>query len=270
MAKAKAWLIASGKGGVGKSMVTSCLGVALSRQGQKVVIVDADIGLRDQDAILGLENRIVYDILDVINKGCTLSQALVQHSLYEKLSLLPASQFARVKNMDPKGFRKVIGQLRSRFDHILIDCPAGVERGLRAIADAADEVILVSTPDDVCIRDVEKTASVLMEKKAPRPQLIVNRLQPALIEAGEMYPAKVVAETLDLHLLGEVPQEEMIYRALLKHISPMEVDCEGRRALERIALRMMGQEVPLPAYGQAEKRLLARLFHRKVKVMKLQ
>ena len=94
MARAKAWLIASGKGGVGKSMATAGLAVALSRQGKKVVVVDADIGLRDQDAILGLENRIVYDILDVINKGCTLDQALVKHSLYEKLSLLPASQFA--------------------------------------------------------------------------------------------------------------------------------------------------------------------------------
>ena len=131
MARAKAWLIASGKGGVGKSMATAGLAVALSRQGKKVVVVDADIGLRDQDAILGLENRIVYDILDVINKGCTLDQALVKHSLYEKLSLLPASQFARVKNMDPKGFRKVISQLKSRCDFILIDCPAGVERGLR-------------------------------------------------------------------------------------------------------------------------------------------
>ena len=270
MARAKAWLIASGKGGVGKSMATAGLAVALSRQGKKVVVVDADIGLRDQDAILGLENRIVYDILDVINKGCTLDQALVKHSLYERLSLLPASQFARVKNMDPKGFRKVISQLKSRCDFILIDCPAGVERGLRGVVDAADEVILVSTPDDVCIRDVEKTAGVLAQKEAPRPRLIVNRLIPELIEAGEMYSAQVVAETLDLGLLGEIPQDEMIYRALLKHMSPMEVECEGRRAMERIALRMMGQEVLLPSYGKAEKGLLSRLFHRKVKVMKLQ
>ena len=113
----------------------------------------------------------------------TLDQALVKHSLYEKLSLLPASQFARVKNMDPKGFRKVISQLKSRCDFILIDCPAGVERGLRGVVDAADEVILVSTPDDVCIRDVEKTAGVLAQKEAPRPRLIVNRLIPELIEA---------------------------------------------------------------------------------------
>lgn len=105
---AKAWLIASGKGGVGKSMVTACMAVALSRMGQRTVVVDADIGLRDQDAILGLENRVVYDVLDVIGKGCTLSQALIQHSLYENLNLLPASQFAMVKNLDPKGFRKVI------------------------------------------------------------------------------------------------------------------------------------------------------------------
>lgn len=267
---AKAWLIASGKGGVGKSMVTACLAVALSRMGQRTVVVDADIGLRDQDAILGLENRVVYDVLDVIGKGCTLSQALIQHSLYENLNLLPASQFARVKNLDPKGFRKVIAQLKERFDHVLIDCPAGVERGLRGVVDSADEVLLITTPDDVCMRDVEKTASVLAAKKAPRPWLIVNRLMPELVAAGEMYSAQVVAQTLDLQLMGEVPQDDMIYRALLKHISPMEVDCEGRRALERIAKRMTGRQVALPEYGKLPGGLLGRLLRRKVKVMKLQ
>ncbi len=267
---AKAWLVASGKGGVGKSMVTAGLAVALSRMGQRTVVVDADIGLRDQDAILGLENRVVYDVLDVIGRGCTLSQALIQHSLYERLSLLPASQFARVKNLDPKGFRKVVGQLKERFDQVLIDCPAGVERGLRGVVDSADEVLLISTPDDVCIRDVEKTAAVLAQKEAPRPQLIVNRLMPELIAAGEMYSAQVVAQTLDLQLIGEIPQDDMIYRALLKHMSPMEVECEGRRALERIARRMTGQQVPLPGYGKAQGGVLGRLFRRKVKVMKLQ
>lgn len=267
---AKAWLIASGKGGVGKSMTSACLAVALSRMGQRTVVVDADIGLRDQDAILGLENRVVYDVLDVIGKGCTLSQALIQHSLYDNLSLLPASQFARVKNLDPKGFRKVVAQLKGRFDQVLIDCPAGVERGLRGVVDAADEVVLISTPDDVCIRDVEKTAAVLAQKKAPRPWLIVNRLMPELILAGEMYSARVVAQTLDMQLLGEIPQDDMIYRALLKHMSPMEVDCEGRRALERIAKRMAGQQTPLPDYGKAQGGLLGRLFRRKVKVMRLQ
>ena len=267
---AKAWLIASGKGGVGKSMVTACLAVALSRMGQRTVVVDADIGLRDQDAILGLENRVVYDVLDVIGKGCTLSQALIQHSLYENLNLLPASQFARVKNLDPKGFRKVIAQLKERFDYVLIDCPAGVERGLRGVVDSADEVLLITTPDDVCMRDVENPAAVLAAKKAPRPWLIVNRLMPELVTAGEMYSAQVVAQTLDLQLMGEVPQDDMIYRALLKHMSPMEVDCEGRRALERIAKRMTGRQVALPEYGKLPGGLLRRLLRRKVKVMKLQ
>lgn len=266
----KAWLIASGKGGVGKSMVAAGLAVALSRKGKRVVVLDADIGLRDQDVILGLENRIVYDVLDVIGKGCTLDQALVAHTAYSRLYLLPASQFARVKNVDQKGLRKVISQLKKRFDVVLIDCPAGVERGLRMLADSASEVILVTTPDDVCIRDVEKTAAVLAEKQAPRPWLIVNRLIPELIEAGEMYTAQVVAQTLDLSLLGEIPQDEMIYRALLRHMSPMEVDCEGRRALERIARRMLDEPVPLPGYGAVRASRLRRLFQRKVKVMKLQ
>lgn len=265
----KAWMIASGKGGVGKSTITAALGTAIARQGLKACVVDADTGLRDQDLILGLENRVVYDLMDVCAKRCGLDQALIAHAAEPGLYLLPAAQFARARDVEAKAFRRVIRQLKARFDHVLIDCPAGIERGLRGVLRAeAEESILVCTPDDVCIRDVERTGALLEKKQVPRPRLIVNRLDPALIAAGEMYAAQTVAQTLELPLLGEVPEDPVIYRALLRRLPLMNCDCEGCRALERIARRMTGSDVPLPAYGEGRRGLWKRLFARRPKEVK--
>jgi len=263
------WMIASGKGGVGKSTLTAALGMALSRQGLRVCVIDADIGLRDQDAILGLENRIVYDLVDVANKNCRLPQALISPVDQPNLTLLPAAQFARAKELEPKAFRRILRQLKETYDHILIDCPAGIERSLRGLMnEAVDETVIVCTPDDVCIRNAERVMNVMDQKHLPRPRLIVNRLEPALIRQGEMYSASVVAGVLDLPLLGEIPEEPMVYRALLNHMSLMDVDCEGQEAINRIALRMSGQSLPYPEYGAAKLPWYRRLFQPKVKEVK--
>lgn len=265
----KAWIIASGKGGVGKSTIAACLAVGLVKQKQRVCIVDADIGLREQDALLGLESRIVYDLVDVANKDCTLSQALVTHAAYPGLTLLPAAQFAQVKDIDPKSFRRILITLKAAFDHVIIDSPAGVDRGFRGLLNnELDECIVICTPDDVCIRDVERVTSMMMSQQMPRPRLIVNRLEPQLIRLGEMYSAQTVAITLDTVLLGEVPNDPIIYRAQLKHISPMKVECEGQKALMRIVLRMMGKDAPLPNYGAKPPTFLQKLFQPKLKEMK--
>lgn len=262
-------LVASGKGGVGKSTIVACLGVGLTRMTFRVCIIDADIGLRDQDAILGLENRIVYDVVDVCNKACSLEQALVSPIETPGLKLLPAAQIARCKDLDQKAFRRVLHELKETNDFVLIDCPAGVERGLRGVLSAeVDETVLVCTADDVCIRNAERVCDLFTKRELPRPQLIVNRLMPELIEAGEMYAAQVVAETLDLALLGEVPEDPTVYRALLRHLSPMALDCPGQEALTRIARRISGQTVPLPHYGTAKRGWLERLLHRRVKEVK--
>lgn len=263
---AKTWLIASGKGGVGKSTVTACLGMALARMGRRVCIVDADIGLRDQDALLGLENRIVYDLVDVAHKDCLLSEALISPDDESGLSLLPASQFARVKELEPKAFRRILSELRIIFDFILIDCPAGVERGLRGLmSEEINETVLVCTPDDICIRNAERTMAVMEKKGLPRPQLIMNRLQPDLIRSGEMYSAQVAAATLDVSMLGEVPEDSCVYRAALKHLSPMNVECEAQHAFTRIARRMAGYDIPLPAYGNDKLPWYKRIFRPKLK-----
>lgn len=265
----KAWLIASGKGGVGKSTVASCVATSLARRGQRVCVVDADIGLRDQDALLGLENRIVYDLIDVCSKACRLQQALISPTDQPNLSLLPAAQFARAKELDSKAFKRVIAELKMTHAHVIVDAPAGIEKGLRGLLSAAyDETIIVCTPDDVCIRNAERAVFTLEGKNLPRPSLIVNRLIPELIEAGEMYAAEVVAQTLDLPLLGEIPEDPTVYRALITRMSPMDADCEAQRALTRIARRMAGDSIPLPGLGKAPKAWYQRLFRRRIKEVK--
>lgn len=266
-----AWIIASGKGGVGKSTITACVGLSMAREGRKVCIVDGDVGLRDQDALLGLENRIVFDLLDVAEGHCRLEQALISPEEEPKLSLLPASQFARAKELKPGAFRRILTRLKQLYDVVLIDCPAGIERSLRGLMnEAIDECVLICTPDDVCIRNAERTCGVMEKKELPRPRLIVNRLDEALIRGGEMYSAATVAATLDLELLGEIPDDTYVYRAMLTHQSVMDIDCEARNALRRISYRMMGVTSgnPLPGYGTEKLSWFRRLFQPTLKEVK--
>lgn len=264
-----AWIIASGKGGVGKSTITANMGLAMAREGRRVCIIDGDMGLRDQDALLGLENRIVFDLLDVAEGRCRLEQALISPDAESRLTLLPASQFARARELKPSAFRRIVIRLKQEFDVVLIDCPAGIERSLRGLMnDAIDESVIVSTPDDVCIRNAERAASVMEKKGLPRPRLIVNRLDEDLIRGGEMYSAATVAATLDLELLGEVPDDSYVYRATLTHQAVMDIECEARNALKRIALRMLGVATPLPAYGVAKLPWYRRLFQPTLKEVK--
>ena len=265
-----AWIIASGKGGVGKSTLSACLGMEIARNGQRVCIVDADIGLRDQDVLLGVQDCIVYDILDVANGICPVDDALVvpKPDALPNLSLLPASQFARAKELEAKAFRKILRTLKSNFDHVLIDAPAGIERSLRGLlSNEINECVLVCTPDDVCIRNAERTASVLRKKGLTAQRVIVNRLNPDYIRRGEMYAAQTVALTLDMPLLGEIPEDAEIYRALLHHQSVMEGESE---VLLRAGACAAGHDadypldVPLPEYGQ-KRTLFQRLFQRRKK-----
>ncbi len=266
-----AWIITSGKGGVGKSTFTACIALTMAREGRKVCIVDGDVGLRDQDALLGLENRIVFDLLDVAEGHCRLEQALISPENEPRLSLLPASQFARAKELRPGAFRRILVRLKQLYDVVLIDSPAGIERSLRGLLnEEINECLILSTPDDVCIRNAERTAGVLEQKGMPRPRLIVNRLDEALIRGGEMYAAATVAATLDLELLGEIPDDSFVYRATLTHQSLMDIDCEARSALHRIAHRMLDVPgaAPLPGYGTGTLPWYRRLFQPILKEVK--
>ena len=258
--------IASGKGGVGKSTFTANLGAVLAHRGASVVIIDMDIGLRSQDALLSLEDRIVYDLVDVASKECSLDQALLTHPAISGLSLLPAAQFARVKALDPARLKKILTDLKATHEYILLDCPAGIERGFRnALNAGVDQTILIVTPDDISIRDAERAAQVLSAKNLARPRLVVNRLDYRLIRRGEMYPARTVAATLDMELLGEIPEDYAVGRSLLAHSLFVDYDCEARGAMLRIASRLAGTDVPFPEYGRRRTPLWRRLFPAQIK-----
>lgn len=239
-------MIASGKGGVGKSVIAASLGVALAKRQLPVAVVDTDIGLRSQDLLLGLQNKVVYDLVDVAHKDCKLRYALIAHSRYPALSLLPASQLGQSDDLSAERLEKIVLKLKKRFAYVLLDAPAGLEAGLRTVIPSADHALLVVTPDDVSIRDAERVVSLLESWHKPRPMLVVNRVNLELVRAGDMYAPQTVASTLDLPLLGFLPEDPHVQRALCRHENIMEEDCPVRAAMERITRRFLGEFVPLP------------------------
>ena len=256
------YLFVSGKGGVGKSTVTANLAVLLAEAGYRVVLIDADLGLRSQDLFLNLENSIVYDLIDVASGNCLLSQALISVPDLPNLMLLPAAQFARSRSLDSRKLKKILSLLKQENDFILIDCPAGLEKGLRNVLNAGSKsnIVLMITPDDLCIRDGERVISLLEEKKLSRPLLLVNRLQNDLIRTHDMYSARTIADLLDLQLLGEIPEDPAVYVAQLRHKLIMDFDCDARKALIRISKRLQGQDVPFAEYGKKRISLFRYLF----------
>ena len=244
----QSWLIASGKGGVGKSMLAAALGVALSKHMLQCCCVDADIGLRNLDMLMGMQNKVVYDVLDVARKDCKLKYALVRHAQYETLSLLPAAQLGSVNDLDADDVERIVKKLKKRVAYVLLDAPAGVERGLMNLVPASDHTLLVTTPDDVAIRDAERVIALLSDKGKPRPLLVVNRVVPELVAAGDMYSPQTVANTLDVPLLGYLPEDHAVLAAINRHQSFMELDCPAQQAMDRVCRRFLGEFVPMPVF----------------------
>ena len=248
-----AWMIASGKGGVGKSTLAAALAVALVKAGKKAALVDMDLGLRSLDIHLGMENSVVYDILDYTHGDCKLSQAVHKHLDISGLSLLPAAQTGSAEEIGSGRIGKIVGKLLKRYDYVLVDTPAGLTRGIEQILDGVDNTLLVVTPDDVSIRDAERVVDLCRKKGKPAPMIIVNRVVPALVESGDMYTPQTVADTLDVPLLGYVPDDMEVLRALKNHRTVMDADCPARYAIDRIAKRLMGYEMPMPDIAPAPK-----------------
>lgn len=256
----QAWMIASGKGGVGKSTLAAALAVGLARRGQRVAVVDADIGLRSLDVMLGLQNHVVYDLVDVARGACKLKQALVPHWRYPTLYLLCAAQVGDSSQITPQDMQRLIFRLKKMFAYVLLDCPAGVDRGFQNALGAADDAILVTTPDDVAIRDVERVCNMITERGLPRPMLVINQAVPAMMRAGDMYTPQTISQLIDLPLLGVIPRSEEVYRRLLKHQTAIEGRGEAQDALERIVRRLIGEQVPIPQIHREPRGFLARLF----------
>lgn len=257
------WMIISGKGGVGKSMITSALGVALANREMSCCCVDTDIGLRNLDMLLGMQNKVVYDVLDVARKDCKLKYALIPHALYSNLSLLPAAQLGDVEQMDADDMLRIVKKLKKRVGYVLLDAPAGIGRGVENLLPSVDHTILVVTPDDVSIRDAERVISKLEAAGKGRPMLIVNRVIPEMVIDGDMYSPQTVAATLDVPLLGYVPDDRAVLAAINRHESFMEQDCPARDAINRIIQRFLGEFVPMPAFEAKKRGLFGRRRRKK-------
>ncbi|MFT4979453.1 MAG: septum site-determining protein MinD [Myxococcota bacterium] len=247
-------VITSGKGGVGKTTTTANLGVALALNGKKVAVVDADIGLRNLDVILGLENRIVYDLVHVIEGTCRLKQALIRDKRVEGLYLLPAAQTRDKNAVTPNQMRKLVADLKEEgFDFILVDCPAGIEQGFKNAVAGADRALIVTTPEVSAIRDADRIIGMIEAAELPEPELIINRYRAHMVARGDMMNREDILEILAIPLVGMVPDHEDIIISANRGI-PVAFDDESRvgEAYRRLARRVIGEEdVPMMAFEQS-------------------
>jgi septum site-determining protein MinD len=203
-------VITSGKGGVGKTTSTANLGSALALAGKKVALVDTDIGLRNLDVVMGLENRIVYDLVDVIEGKCKLRQALIKDKRFKELFLLPAAQTRDKTAISEDQMKELIAKLKEEFDFVLIDCPAGIEQGFKNAIAGADRALVVTTAEISAIRDADRIIGLLESAEIKNPELIVNRLKPQMVRRGEMMDVDDIVDLLSIDLIGVVPDDEYI------------------------------------------------------------
>lgn len=254
----RAIVITSGKGGVGKTTTTGNLGTALAARGASVVLVDADIGLRNLDIVLGLENRIKHHLLDVLEERVELDEALVPGKHGGSLFLLAAAQSREKDEVETPKMKALIATLRERFDYVLIDCPAGIEMGFRNAVAGADEAIVICTPEVSAVRDVDRVVGLLGNRF--RPQLVINRLRPALVKKGKMLSVEDVNAILRLPLLGVIADEPDII-VTTNRGEPLALRRENPtgEAYHAIAARIAGEDVPAPMPPAAKSTLFERV-----------
>ncbi len=243
----KVYVITSGKGGVGKTTSVANLGAGLAKLGKRVVMVDTDIGLRNLDVVLGLENRIVYDIVDVVEGRCRLRQALIKDKrMDDSLFLLPAAQTRDKNSVTEEQMKDLTQDLKAEFDFVLIDCPAGIEQGFRNAVAGAEEAIIITNPEVSSVRDADRIIGLLEASELHDPQLIVNRIRPQMVKRGDMMDIDDILDILAIDLLGIVPEDDTIVistnrgePAVLDHGS------KAGQAYRNIVRRLNGEEVPL-------------------------
>jgi len=244
--EARVVTITSGKGGVGKTTLSANLGVALAMRGQRVVVIDADVGLRNLDVMLGLENRIVYDLVDVIEERCRLRQALVRHKQLSKLYLLPAAQTRDKSSVQPEDMLRICDELRDEYDIMLIDSPAGIEQGFRYALEPADEILIITNPEVPAVRDADRVIGLIEAEEKGPARLVINRLKPDMVEQGQMLDIADVVELLAIELIGVVPEDEGILIAANRG-QPLTLSSNHSRAghaFHNIARRLLGEDVP--------------------------
>ena len=252
--------VTSGKGGVGKTTTTANLGTALAMQGGKVAVLDADIGLRNLDIVMGLENRIVFDLVDVVEGRARLKQALIKDKRFPDLCLLPAAQTRDKDAVSHADMVALTNQLRTEFDFVLIDSPAGIESGFRNAIAGADEVLIVTTPEVSAVRDADRIIGLVEAYEKGHPRLVLNRVKPKMMKAGDMMTIEDVLQVLAIDLIGVVPDDETIVTATNRgEVAVMERTSRAGRSFIDIARRLMGEQVPFMALDEGTG-MLDRLF----------
>ncbi len=247
----RAIVFTSGKGGVGKTTTTANLGTALARRGAKVVLVDADVGLRNLDIVMGLESRVKHHVLDVLEEKISLEEALVRDKHSPSLSLLAAAQTREKDEVDTEKMRQLVESLRERFEYVLIDCPAGIEKGFRNAVVGAQEAVVICTPEVAAVRDVDRVVGLLGNAFAP--QLIINRVRPQLVKKGKMLSVDDVNSILRLPLLGVIADEpEVIVSTNKGEPLALRNDSATSAAYHAIAARIAGDDVPAPTVEYKE------------------
>ncbi len=247
-------VVTSGKGGVGKTTTSANIGCGLALEGKKVVLVDSDIGLRNLDVVMGLENRIVYDLVDVIEGTCRLKQALIKDKRYQGLFLLPAAQTRDKNAVSPEQMKKLCQNIKDMgFEYIIIDCPAGIEQGFKNAVAGADRAVVVTTPEVSAVRDADRIIGLLEANGISNPGLIVNRLRVDMVKRGDMMSVDDVKEILSVDVLGVVPDDEDVVITTNKgEPAVTEENSRAGRAYRNITLRLMGEEVPFMDLSENE------------------
>ncbi|MFA9398883.1 MAG: septum site-determining protein MinD [Clostridiaceae bacterium] len=241
----EAIVITSGKGGVGKTTTVANIGTALAKLEKKVVVVDGDTGLRNLDVLMGLENRIVYTLVDVLEERCKLRQALIKDKRFPNLFLLPTAQTRDKTDISKEAMHDLIMELKSEFDYVVIDCPAGIEQGFENAVVAADRALIVVNPELTSIRDADRVIGKLDAKGLEDHQLIINRIDYDMVKNGDMLNSNDILDCLAIKLIGIVPNDKEITISTNKGepIAINELSQPGK-AFNNIAKRIIGEEIP--------------------------
>ena len=237
-------VITSGKGGVGKTTTSANVGTGLAMLGKRVVLIDTDIGLRNLDVVMGLENRIIYNLVDVIEGNCRMKQALIRDKRYPDLFLLPSAQTRDKSSVSPGQMIKLVEDLREEFDYILLDCPAGIEQGFQNAIAGADRALVVTTPEVSSIRDADRIIGLLEQNQIRKIDLIINRIRMDMVKRGDMMSVDDVTEILSVPLIGILPDDEQVVIGTNQGEPVIGLDSTAGKGYLNICKRILGLEVP--------------------------